>query len=261
VTPRERAEALRALHGGPEPLVLANVWDVASAVVVAALPGCRAVATTSAGVANALGYPDGERVPAGEMFEVVARIARAVDVPVTADLEAGYGDAAATAEAAVEAGAAGLNLEDGNGPVAEHVERIRDVRAAGDRLGVPLVVNARVDAFLPGGSGDVGEAVERANAYLAAGADCAYPIAVADPDIVTRLVAGIRGPVNVHAAPGGPTVAELAGLGVRRISVGALLHRTSLAAARAAAAETYDAGTFGWAAGAVSGGELNERLA
>jgi 2-methylisocitrate lyase-like PEP mutase family enzyme len=261
VTPRERAERLRALHAGPGPLVLANVWDVASAVVVAAVPGCLAVATSSAGVANSLGYADGEHVPPGEMLEVVTRISRAVQVPVTADLEAGYGDAAATTEAAIGAGAAGLNLEDGNGPVDGHVERIRAARAVCDRLGVPLVVNARVDVFLPGGSGDVGEAVERANAYLAAGADCAYPIGVADPDLVAQLVAGISGPVNVHAVPGGPSVAGLAGLGVRRISVGALLHRASLGAVRAAAAETFGAGTFGWADDAVSGAELNQRLA
>jgi 2-methylisocitrate lyase-like PEP mutase family enzyme len=260
VSRREKAERLRELHAGPEPLVLANVWDVAGAAVVAAVPGCRALATSSAAVANALGYSDGEHIPPAEMLDMVARIARAVDLPVTADLEAGYGDAAATAEAAIEAGAAGLNLEDGNGPAGEHIERLYAVRTAGERLGVPLVVNARVDVFLPGGSGDVEEAVERANAYLAAGADCAYPIGVADPRVVSELVRGIRGPVNVHAAPGGPTVAELAALGVRRISVGALLHRASLGAVRAAAEETLGAGTFGWAAGAVTSAELAELL-
>jgi 2-methylisocitrate lyase-like PEP mutase family enzyme len=195
------------------------------------------------------------------MLDMVARIARVVELPVTADLEAGYGDAGATAEAAISAGAVGLNLEDGNGPAEEHVARIRAVRAAGERRGVPLVVNARVDVFLPGGSGDADEAIERANAYLAAGADCAYPIGTAERDVVARLAAGIRGPVNVHAQPGGPTVSELARLGVRRISVGSLLHRAALGAAQAAAEETLGAGTFGWADRAVSSAELAGRLA
>ena len=160
---------------------------------------------------------------------MVARIARAVDLPVTADLEGGYGDAAATAEAAIAAGAVGLNLEDGNGAADEHVARVRAARAAGERLGVPLVVNARVDVFLPGGSGDVGEAVERANAYLAAGADCAYPIGVADPRVVSSSSTGSAAPSTCtrrrRTDRGGA-----AALGVRRISVGALLHRATLAA-------------------------------
>ena len=144
-------------------------------------------------MATALGYPDGERIPAGEMLELVARIARAVTLPVTADLEAGYGDAEATARAAVEAGAVGLNLEDGNGLVDEHVARVRAAREVGERLGVPLVVNARVDVFLSGGSGDVDEAIERGNAYLDAGADCVYPIGITDRAVVGRLAARIRG--------------------------------------------------------------------
>lgn len=253
---REQAERLRALHHADEPLVLANVWDVASAVVVAGVPGCRAVATSSAGVATVLGYPDGERISAVEMLDIVARIARVVEVPVTADLEAGYGDVERTVRGAVQAGAAGLNLEDGNGPIDAHVERLRTARATAEELGVPLVLNARVDVFLPGGSGDVDEAVERGNAYLGAGADCAYPIGVTDREIVRRLVGGIRGPINVHAAVGAPSVAELAALGVRRISVGALLHRAALGAARDGARELLEAGTYGWAERAVSSADV-----
>lgn len=240
--------------------MLANVWDVASAVVVASVPGCRAIATSSAGVAAVLGRADGERIPAAEMLDMVGRIAHAVELPVTADLEAGYGDAEATALAAVEAGAVGLNLEDGNGPVREQVKRIRAARTAGERLGVPLVVNARVDVFLTGGSGDVGEAVARANAYLEAGADCAYPIGVTDREVVRRLAAAVRGAVNIHAAPGGPSVAELARLGVRRISVGSLLHRAALGAARDAAGELLGAGTYGWASSAVDSSDLAAAL-
>lgn len=252
----ERAERLRALHHADEPLVLPNVWDAASAVLVAAVPGCRAIATSSAGVATALGYPDGERIPAAEMLDMVARIVRVVRLPVTADLEAGYGDVERTVRGAVQAGAAGLNLEDGNGPLGAHVERLRTARATAVELGVPLVLNARVDVFLAGGSGDVREAVERGNAYLDAGADCAYPIGVTDRDVVRRLAEGIRGPVNVHAAADAPSVAELAELGVRRISVGSLLHRAALGAAREAARELLEAGTYEWAREVVSSAEL-----
>ena len=253
---RERAEHLRALHHGDEPLVLPNVWDAASAVVVASVPGCRAIATSSAGVATALGYPDGERISAAEMLDMVARIARVVTLPVTADLEAGYGDVERTVRGAVQAGAAGLNLEDGNGPMEAHVERLRVARATSEALDVPLVLNARVDVFLPGGSGDADEAVERGNAYLDAGADCAYPIGVTDREVVRRLAQGIRGPINVHAAADGPSVAELAELGVRRISVGSLLHRAAFGAAREAARELLDAGTYEWARAAVSSAEV-----
>jgi 2-methylisocitrate lyase-like PEP mutase family enzyme len=225
---RAKAERLRALHRAPPILVLPNAWDAASAAAFAALDGCRALATSSGAIAAAHGHPDGERIPRDEMLAVVARIASAVDVPVTADLEAGYGDAAGTAEAAIEAGAAGLNLEDGLGPVEEHVERIRAVRAVAGSAGVPLVVNARTDVFLRG-DGNVDEAVRRGNAYLAAGADCVFPIMVTEADAIRRLAAEIRGPVNVLHRPGVPGVAELERLGVARVSVGSGLYRAALA--------------------------------
>jgi 2-methylisocitrate lyase-like PEP mutase family enzyme len=162
---------------------------------------------------------------------------------MTADLEAGYGDPVATARAAWEAGAVGLNLEDRNEPVEEHCERIRAVRAA-----VPeLVVNARTDVFI-GGSGDPDEAIERANAYLGAGADCAFAIGLADSASIGRLASAIDGPLNVLATAASPTVEELARLGVRRISLGSGLHRTSLAATEAAAAELFERGTYGFLA-------------
>ena len=206
-------------------------------------PACRALATTSAGVARSLGWEDGERIPAERMLDAVARIAAAVELPLTADLEAGYGDPVATARAAWEAGAVGLNLEDRNDPVAEQCERIAAVRAA-----VPeLVVNARTDVFLAG-SGDPDEAVERANAYLAAGADCAFAIGLVDGPTIGRLARAIEGPLNVLAAAGSPTVDELARLGVRRISLGSGLHRASLTAAEAGAAELFERGTYGFLA-------------
>jgi 2-methylisocitrate lyase-like PEP mutase family enzyme len=160
------------------------------------------------------------------MLDAVARIAAAMELPLTADLEAGYGDPVATAQAAWEAGAVGLNLEDRNDPMREQCERIAAVRAA-----VPeLVVNARTDVFL-GGSGDPDEAVERANAYLAAGADCAFAIGLVDGPTIGRLARAIEGPLNVLATAGSPAVDELARLGVRRISLGSGLHRASLTAA------------------------------
>jgi 2-methylisocitrate lyase-like PEP mutase family enzyme len=216
---------------------------VASALAVARHPACRALATTSAGVARSLGWEDGERIPAERMLDAVARIAAAVELPLTADLEAGYGDPVATARAAWEAGAVGLNLEDRSDAVAEQCERIAAVRAA-----VPeLVVNARTDVFLAG-SGDPDEAIERANAYLGAGADCAFAIGLADGPTIGRLAAAIEGPLNVLATAASPPVAELAQLGVRRISLGSGLHRASLAAAEAGAAELFEHGTYGFLA-------------
>ena len=179
------------MHTEPPLLVLPNAWDVASAKRLAALPGCRALATTSSAVARSLGWEDGERAPAAEMIEAARRIAAAVDVPVTADLERGYGDPVGTARAAWEAGLVGINFEDstraGLVELEEQVEAIRAIREA-----VPeLVLNARVDVFLGIGRGDIAEAAERANAYLAAGADCAYPI-LAPPESLAALVAPHR---------------------------------------------------------------------
>ena len=246
MTQREKAELLRALHRGPDVLVLPNAWDVASARAFARVEGCFAIATTSGGVAAALGYPDGERIPPREMLAAVERIAAAVDLPVTADLEAGYGDAAATARAAIEAGAAGINLEDGAGPMSEHVGRIRAARAAADDAGVPLVLNARVDVYLRG-THDVGDAIVRSNAYFDAGADCAFVIGVTDAATIARLVKALHGPLNVLAREETPSVAELARLGVRRVSVGSGLFRAGLAAAEAGARELLERGTFSFA--------------
>jgi 2-methylisocitrate lyase-like PEP mutase family enzyme len=225
----EKAETLRALHAGPKLLVLPNAWDVASARAFAGLPGCRALATTSAGVASALGFQDGEQTPRDEMLRAVGRIAAAVERPVSADLEAGYGDPVGTAERAWEAGIVGVNFEDSRAgglvPVDEQTEILRAVRAA-----VPeLVLNARVDVYVRR-AGGLDDAVERANAYLAAGADCAYPILAPFED-VPELVRRIDGPVNVMLRPDGPSVAELERLGVRRATWGGGLASAALAAA------------------------------
>ena len=224
-----KADALRQLHLKPPILVLPNAWDVASAKKLAALPGCRALATTSAAVARSIGWEDGEQAPAEEMLQANERIAAAVDLPVTGDLERGYGDPVGTARHAWGAGLVGINFEDSTGdglvPVDEQVALIQAVRDA-----VPeLVINARVDVFLRE-EGGVEEAVERGNAYLAAGADCVYPIfcPVATIADLARL---IEGPINVVVIPGTPEPLELQELGVARKTWGAGL--ASLAYAEA----------------------------
>jgi len=246
----EKAEALRALHRAPPVLVLPNAWDVASARIFASFPSCRALATTSAGVAAVLGYPDGELIPRDEMLELVGRIARAVDLPVTADLEAGYGDAGATAEAALEAGAVGLNLEDAAGDAEEHVERIRAARSAG----VSLVVNARVDLYILR-AGEASErfdaTVDRARRYLAAGADCIFVPGVEDAETIGRLARAIDGPLNVLAGASTPPVSELERLGVARVSVGSGAMRASLTLVRSIGEELLERGSFGWARDAL----------
>lgn len=253
---RARAEALRRLHAGPEPLLLANAWDVASARVIAAA-GHPAVATSSAGVAYALGYPDGQRITRAEMLEMVRRIAAAVDVPVSADVEAGYG---ATAEAAAEtargvlaAGAVGMNLEDtGDGGDALlglelQVARVRAARAAADAAGVPLFLNARTDVFgvtTVAAAEREAEAVRRGNAFLSAGADCVFVPFIVDRDVIARLARDIRGPLNVLGTPGAPSLAELARLGVRRVSVGSGIARACYGLARRLAMDLAARGAF-----------------
>ncbi|AZM57838.1 carboxyvinyl-carboxyphosphonate phosphorylmutase [Streptomyces sp. WAC 01529] len=240
--------ALRALHhdrAPGDPLVLPGPWDAASARVFEEA-GSPALATPSAGIALSLGYEDGQ-VPPGEMFAAIARIVRSVSVPVSADIEGGYGlPAKELVERLLETGAVGCNLEDsvrgegggeggGEGVLREPAEQadfLAEVRAAaGDRL----FVNARVDTFLRGVP-EVAAAVERARLYVAAGADCVYPI-LAPPEALPALRAGIEGPLNAVAGAGGPSPQELGKLGATRITFGpGLLHR-SLGALRDIAGE------------------------
>jgi 2-methylisocitrate lyase-like PEP mutase family enzyme len=240
VEQRAKATAFRRMHLEPPILVLPNAWDVASAQALAALKGCRALATSSAAVARSLGWEDGERAPVAEMVEAARRMAAAVELPVTADLERGYGDPVGTARAAWEAGLVGINVEDstraGLVELDEQVETIAAIRAA-----VPeLVINARVDVFLGIGRGDVDEAVERANAYLGAGADCTYPI-LAPVDSIAVLARRIDGPMNVLVQKGTPDPAELQALGVARLTWGSGLAAIAYdkAAHVAAAALTF----------------------
>lgn len=235
------ATDLRDMHHAGRPLLLPNAWDVGSAVTVERA-GARAVATTSSGVAAALGFDDGQQIPAVEMFLSVLRIAGAVRVPVSADIEGGYGlPPEALVDELVRAGAVGMNLEDTDWadpahPVrdaAQQVELIRATRMAATAIGVPIVINARIDAFLrtEGAHRDVlDEAIERGVRYLAAGADCVYPIGLDDAGLIGRFVRRVDGPVNILLRPSSPTIRQLRRLGVRRISVGGGLWRHAMAA-------------------------------
>ncbi|WP_316766134.1 isocitrate lyase/PEP mutase family protein [Streptomyces sasae] len=270
-TLRDRALAFRALHIPGTPLVLPNAWDVTSARIVEDA-GAAAVATTSAGLSWALGSADGDRLDRDRALAAVARIAEVVEVPVSADVETGYGkDPAAvgdTMRAVIEAGAVGVNIEDalyeaGTGPlrpVAEQAERISAAREAADAAGVPVFVNARIDTFLRG-AGGVDLTLERAAAFLAAGADGIFVPGAVDPKTVELLAEGIDAPLNVMAGPGAPPVAELASLGVARVSVGSAVAQAVHAGTRLAAQELLGAGTYDTLAGGLEFGELNQLMA
>jgi 2-methylisocitrate lyase-like PEP mutase family enzyme len=227
-TQREKAEELRRLHAAPEPLVLVNVWDAASARVVAAAPGCRALATASWSIAAARGVADGEVLSREAMLDAVSVVARATELPVTADLERGYGDVRMTVEGALDAGAVGCNLEDSDGagglwPAEEHAAVVAAARAAGDAAGIPLVINARTDVYLvdviPPEERLVA-ALERGATYLEAGADCVFVPGVRDVTTLEALVTEMGGPVSVLGGAGGPALADLARVGIARVSYG-----------------------------------------
>jgi 2-methylisocitrate lyase-like PEP mutase family enzyme len=232
----QMAERLRALHAGPEPLVLPNAWDAATARAVVEA-GFAAVATSSVAVAHALGYEDGEQTPAAEMFAAIARISRAVDVPVTADIEAGYGLAPdEVAKRLLDAGAVGCNLEDTNhatkslsDPNAQ-LERLQAFKQAAHAQGVDVVLNARTDVFLREGVElPLDEAIRRGRLYLEAKADCIYPIGAPDEPTIVTLVDGIPAPINVIAGfRSAPGWQRLHALGVRRISYAGRLFRTAM---------------------------------
>ena len=249
---RNHCDRLRSLHQPGKPLLLPNVWDVATAraVVKAGFP---VVATTSWGVAESLGYGDHEAAPVAEMLAAAARISRGVDVPVTVDAEAGYGmEPAALVAALRDAGAAGCNLEDTEytpgvpfdhaagtlRDVTQHAKWLRSVRKAAEAQDYPLVINARVDNFLSpfitGAEPEtqrklVPEALERASAYLDAGADCVYPIALWEPEALGRFMSKVRGSVNISRVPQISSVADLAALGVARVSWALYLYFASMA--------------------------------
>jgi len=232
----EQAERLRALHRGPAMLVLPNAWDAASARAVEAA-GFPVIATTSGGVAQALGYADGEQAPVEEMLAAAGRIIAAVDVPVTVDFEAGYGlSPTEVVQRLIAIGAAGMNLEDTDhsgqeprltGPEAQ-AERLSAVKAAAKDAGVDLVLNARVDVFIRRqGTPEqqLEDGLRRARLYLEAGADCIYPIILADEAMIAEFVRAAS-TVNITMRRGGRlSLAQLAGLGVRRASYATSIFR------------------------------------
>jgi 2-methylisocitrate lyase-like PEP mutase family enzyme len=270
---KENARHFRALHQGPDPLLLPNVWDVVGARMVEEA-GFPAIATTSAGIAFSLGYPDGQRISREEMLARVARIAKAVKAPVTADVEAGYGnrpeDAAATAQGVIEAGAVGVNLEDGTGdparPLAElslQLEKILAIRQAALRAGVLLLVNARTDIYLD----QVGppekrydETLKRVIAYRDAGAECVFVPGLKDRETIGRLVRDVKCPVNILGGQGSPPVSELKEVGVARISLGSSPMRAGLGLLRQIAEELRSSGTYSALDGAPSHRDVNRMM-
>ncbi|WP_033821192.1 isocitrate lyase/phosphoenolpyruvate mutase family protein [Kitasatospora sp. MBT63] len=268
-TPHDKAKLLHALHRPGTPLVLANVWDAASARLVAGA-GAPAIATASASVSWTLGVPDGQVLGLPRALAQTALIAAAVDLPVTADLEHGFADTpegvGASITELIATGAVGVNLEDGwSGPgplrpAADAAERIVAARRAADATGVPLFLNARTDVFLLGAgepAGRLDEAVARARAFAEAGADGVFVPGVADPATIAALVAAVPVPLNVMAGPGAPTVAELAALGVARISLGPGLAKAAYAAVQRAAREVYTHGSYDALADGLGYDELN----
>src|SRR5512146_973267 len=267
------AESFRRLHHGPNILVLANCWDVASARVLEA-EGMPAIATSSAGVAFSLGYPDGQRISRDEMLAVVARVAKAVKVPVTADVESGYGtrpeDAARTAAAVIAAGAVGMNLEDSTEEsdtalidVSLAVEKIRAVREAGSKAGVPLVINARTDVYLnqigaPESRYD--HALHRAVAFRGAGADCIFLPGLKEPEVIARFAKDLKFPINILAGSGVPTIPGLQGLGVARVSLGSKPMLAGLGLLRRIVQELQQSGTYTALEGAVTYAEMQKLL-
>jgi 2-methylisocitrate lyase-like PEP mutase family enzyme len=254
----KQAELFRNKHGGPRLLLLPNAWDAMSARVFVAA-GFDAIATTSGGVAWSLGYADGEQAPWNEVVAATARIVRvAARVPVTADIEAGYGETPdavmRSVSEIIEAGAVGVNLEDGTlhgpGPIRslkDAADRIHAAREAAKAADVPIVINARTDLYLRNIGDEASrfeETVERGRAYLAAGADCVYPIGLRDPATIGRLVKALGAPINVNVRAGSPSVAELEALGVARASTASQVALMALSLTRQVADDLRATGKF-----------------
>jgi 2-methylisocitrate lyase-like PEP mutase family enzyme len=232
---REKAETLARLHTDPALLTVVNVWDVITATVVADLAGTKALATASHSIAASYGYADGENIPVDTMIEAIGRIAAAVQQPVSADLEAGYGDPGETTRKAIGVGIAGANLEDQMKPLAQAVAAVEAVVAAGEAEGVPFALNARTDAFVKAGDRPraevVADAVERGRAFLEAGATCVFVPGLLDEPTVVQLVEGIgERKVSVINVPGSLPQERLQQLGVARVSFGPWTQRLALTA-------------------------------
>ena len=268
-----KAIQFRQLHRGPGMLILPNAWDVASARIFEDA-GFPAIATTSAGIAYSLGYPDGQRIAREEMMARIGRIRRAVQVPVTADVESGYGatpeDAAKTTRELIEMGVVGMNLEDASErrdqPLIDlqlAVEKIRAAREAAVQTRAQIVINARTEIYLlPGGNpdADYSEAVRRLVSFRDAGADCVFAPGLKDAETIGRLAKAVECPLNILAGPGTPSIPELANLGVARVSVGSGAIRATLGLLRRIAEELRSSGTYSSMDGAVPYAEVNKLL-
>lgn len=244
-----RARALQDLHAAAELLVLVNVWDVISARVVADVPGTQALATASHSIAASYGYPDGERIPRDQMLQAVGRITAAVDLPVTADLEAGYGDPGGTISRAIDLGVVGANLEDQLKPLPDAVRAVEHAVSAAERAGVPFVLNARTDAFLRSGNRDaaavLADAIERGRAYLDAGASQVFvPGALDEPTVAALVEALGHRRVNVIAPPGSLPLSTLHRLGVSRVSFGPMSQNVALTALAELTEDVYRGGAL-----------------
>jgi 2-methylisocitrate lyase-like PEP mutase family enzyme len=248
VNSAEKAARLRQLHEDSELLVLVNVWDAVSATVVAGEPQTKALATAGHSIASTFGYGDGEQIPLDLALSLVGRIVVAAgDLPVSADLDGGFGDAGETVRKAIGVGVVGANVEDQLRPLAESVANVEAVVAAGQAEGVPFVLNARTDAFVRGGDRPrdvvLADAVERGKAYLAAGATTVFVPGPLDEDAVSLLVDAF-GPqkLSVIGLPGVPSQQRLAELGVARITYGPMTQRVALTALQDAARGIYAGG-------------------
>jgi 2-methylisocitrate lyase-like PEP mutase family enzyme len=271
---RRLAEALRKMHCAPPLLLLPNAWDAMSARIFEAA-GFPAVATTSGGVAWALGFPDGEKAPWHEVVAATERIVRAVRVPVTADIEAGYGEApdqvAHSVEEIIAAGAVGLNLEDGTPdperPVRsleDAVERIRAAREAALAADVPVVINARIDLYLKHVGDDesrFADTVRRGKAYMAAGADCIFPFGLGDLKIVGELIKALKVPINIVGRAGTPNVARLEQIGVARVSTASGPSLVAMSLIRQMAVELRTKGAFDMLDSAIKRPEAQQLFA
>ncbi|MBL5975315.1 MAG: isocitrate lyase/phosphoenolpyruvate mutase family protein [Candidatus Leucobacter sulfamidivorax] len=233
--PADDARELAALYDAPEILRVVNVWDAVSAKVVSELPDARAIATAGHGIAASHGYPDGERIPLDTMLAAIGRIAAVTRLPVTADLDGGFGDAGETVRRAIGVGVCGANIEDRLRPLAESVSVMEAALRAGEREGVPFVLNARTDAMIKGGDrsreASIADAIERGRAYIAAGAQCVFVPGVLSDAETRELVAGIgERKVSVIGLPGALSAVEYERLGVARISYGPMPQNVALTA-------------------------------
>ncbi|BDZ38620.1 carboxyvinyl-carboxyphosphonate phosphorylmutase [Microbacterium suwonense] len=248
MTTADRAQTLIRLYEAPEILRVVNIWDVVSAKAIAALPETKALATAGHSIAATFGYPDGQ-IPRELMLDMVGRIAASVDLPVSADLDDGYGDAGETTRLAIGVGIVGANIEDRLKPLDESVAQVAAIVKAGEAEGVPFALNARTDAIVRGGdkplADKLADAVQRGRAYLDAGATAVFVPGVLDADATRTLVDGIgAGKVSVIGLPGALTAAEYEALGVARISYGPTTQRVALTALQDVAGDLYANGVI-----------------